>query len=195
MSRLRLIETEKTLKPYFKILVEEAVYHQGLDVTNMSQFYLVNLLDEFAKINRLFDWRGDHYEETPLATLLCEALSSDLTARIKAFKKMGDVSLYVAGYFAEHVDKKIVDIDYYISMGEGAYKNLSGIFVGEKVFHRLYEELALKFVGLMGILSEVRYSGKIMSNRELVRLYEQWLKTGDPQIREKLKKEGIVHQK
>lgn len=195
MGRPRLVCAEKDLKPYFKELVENAVYHQRLDVTDISQFYLVNLLNEFAKTERLFDWRTDHYEETPLALLLSRAIDSDSATCVKSLKRLGDISLYISGYFSDHIDSKLVDIDYYISMGEGAYKSLSGMLVGERTFYELYGELSIKFAGLVGVLYEVRNSGGIISNVDLIRLYERWLKTGDPRIKERLAREGIIPKK
>lgn len=195
MFEERLISTEKDLRPYFKSLVEDAVFSRRLAVTDISQFYLVNMLNDFSKTEHLFEWCEDHFEEPPLALLLSRALESDPSTRIKIFKKLGDISLYIAGYFSDYIDLKQVDIDYYISMGEGAYQSLSGIFAGEKTFYELYDELSLKFVELVDVLAEVRGRGGIASNTELVKLYERWLKTGDPRIRERLEKEGIDPQK
>lgn len=195
MKKIRLIKTGNDLRPYFRELVEGAVYRQHLSVSDMSCFYVVNLLSRFMKTEELFSWERDHYEEPALAELLSQALNSDMPARIRVLKKMGDTSLYIAGYFSDHIDSKLVDIDYYVSMGEGAYKNLSGIFTGEKTFSELYDELSEKFTSLVSVLSEVSNSGKIVSNKDLLRLYERWLKTGDKTVKEKLQKEGILPQK
>jgi hypothetical protein len=190
-----MIQAEQSLQPYFKELVENAIYHQHIEVTDLSEFYIVNLLSRFMKTNALFDEDSGRFEEVPLAELLKQALSSTMSNRIKIMKKMGDTSLYIAGYFSDYIDSKSVDIDYYISMGEGAYNNLSGIFAGEKTFSELYGELSIKFAALVNILSEVRNSGKIISNSALIKLYERWLKTGDPLIKEQLQKEGIIPKK
>lgn len=187
-----LIREEIDLRPYFKELVEGAVVNQKLEVTDLSRFYLVNLLNQFAKTDQLFEGAEGNHEETPLAILLSRALDSDPATRIKTFKKLGDIALYVSGYFSDYIDSKLVDIDYYISMGEGAYGNLSGLFANEKTFGSLYQELSIKFVGLMGVLSEVRDAAGISSNTDLIKLYERWLKTGDPKIKERLEKEGIT---
>lgn len=192
MTEAQLIYDGRELVPYFKRLVEEAVYHQHVNISDMSQFYIVNLLNEFSKTERLFEGSEGNYNEPPLAILLARALCSDAVTRIKLLKKMGDVSLYIAGYFSDHIDPKLVDIDYYIGMGEGAYENLSGIFAGEKTFNLLYNELSEKFIDLTGILTEVRVLGGPLSNLDIIRLYEKWLKTGDPHIKEMLEQEGIV---
>lgn len=188
----QLIKRGRDLTSYFMELVENAASHKRVDVSPTAKFYLVNLLSEFIKTDQLFNWEDNHYEEVPLAQFLKRALEAETPVRIKIFKKMGDVSLYIAGYFSDHIERKSVDIDYYISMGEGAYKNLSGILAGTKVFHELYGELAERFVDFVGIVSHVRNSGRIVSNSEILRLYERWLKTGDEEVKERLEREGIV---
>ena len=131
MNRMGLIKAGNDLSPYFRELVEGAVSRQHLSVSDMSRFYIVNLLSRFMKTEELFSWERDHYEELALAELLNRALNSETSVRIKVLKRMGDTSLYIAGYFSDHIDSKLVDIDYYVSMGEVAYENLSGIFVIE----------------------------------------------------------------
>lgn len=195
MVEERIVSAEKDIRPYFKEMVECAINRQNVAVTDISQFYLVNLLSEFVKTEHLFDWCFNHFEETPLALLLSKALDSDPAVRVRTFKKLGDVSLYIAGYFSDHIDSRQVDLDYYISMGEGAYRNLSGLFSGEKTFGELYEELSFKFVELVDVLAEVRDAEGVSSNKDLIRLYEKWLRTGDPRIREVLEREGIRPQR
>lgn len=195
VKKTPLILPERDLRPYFKEKVEAAVENQQLDVTETSKFYIVNLLNDFTQTKQLFDWKEDHFEETPLAILLTEALHSDRGKQIKSFKRLGDICLHVSGFFADHIERKPVDIDYYISMGEGAYHNLSGILISEKVFCDLYGELASKFCGFVDVLAEVKNSSEVATNRDLIRLYEKWLKTGDPRLEEQLRKEGIDPQK
>lgn len=195
MGKVRVINTETNLQPYFRELVENAISHQHLKVSDMSQFYVVNMLNRFMKTGELFDWERDHYEEIPLAQLLDKALNSSPSTKIKVLKKMGDNALYISGFFSDYIESKLVNLDYYVSMGECAYKNLSGVFAREKTFCELYNELAVNFIGFKDILLEVRNSGRIISNATLVKLYETWLKTGDPLIKEKLQREGIVPKK
>lgn len=187
-----VICTEQDLRPYFKEMVETTVSHQQLELTDMSQFYIVNLLNDFSKTDQLFDWKSDHFEETPLAVLLSQALGSNVSERIRIFKKIGDSSLYIAGYFSEHIDSHLVDIDYYISMGSGAYENLGGIFSSERTFFELYAELSDKFELLVNLLSEIKNSAEVITNSELLRLYERWLRTKDPKAKERLQKEGMI---
>jgi hypothetical protein len=54
----------------------------------------------------------------------CEAPSHE--ARCHALQRLGDVSLFFAGFFSGSFARKLVDIDYHIAMGGRAYGTLAG---------------------------------------------------------------------
>ena len=117
--------------------------------------------------------------------------------RISLLKDLGDLSLYVSGFFVEYIERSLVDINYYISMGGNAYKSLgdlmgrqrSGRSVGE-----VYRALADRFEHLVNVLNRVSDSSRERTNgdAELVKLYERWLETGDPRLHKQLLEKGLV---
>lgn len=181
-----------SLTEFFKERVEKALVHQGIDASGVVAFYLVNLLQEFRKTEKLFEAQGSKMFEKPLALILAEAVKSDTNTRIRCLKQLGDVSLYTAGVFTDRVRKKSVGLHYYIRMGGGAYSNLAGMLARQKTFAELYQELALKFPNLVGVLSEVATNLQWKSNMDLLKLYEKWLATGNSQIENLLKDAGIL---
>ena len=46
-------------------------------------------------------------------------------ARQRALQRLGDVSLFIAGFFARSFARKLIDIDYHIAMGGNAYSSLA----------------------------------------------------------------------
>ena len=58
--------------------------------------------------------------------LLAQSQDADPGERVKTLKEVGDISLYVTGFFAESLSRKLVDADYYIGLGRGAYAELAG---------------------------------------------------------------------
>ena len=89
-----------------------------------------------------------------LANIKADAASADLHTKIRCLKKLGDLSLYTAGFFGESINRKIIDIDYYIGMGGSAYMSLSAILQNQKTFAELYLELAELFPNLVDVLAE-----------------------------------------
>jgi hypothetical protein len=80
-------------------------------------------------------------------------------------------------------------------MGGTAYGSLSeevrGTFRGN-AFADIYRELAVKFQVLVDVLNEVRDEARGESDRDLLRTYEIWLKTGSRRARKLLADNGVV---
>ena len=105
---------------------------------------------------------------------------------------MGDVSLYVSGFFADSLYRKAVNLDYYIRMGHAAYSSLSSLVDSAGVMKELYEELSCNFVRFVNVLSEVADSTQLNSAQDLLRLYERWLATRSEKAASLLTQSGIV---
>lgn len=185
---------EVPLTEFFRERVSQAIANQQVAASSLTEFYLVNLLEEFRKSEKLFEQKGTKMLEKPLALILAEAIQGDSQTKIRSLKRLGDISLYTAGFFAERIKRKLVDLDYYIRMGGGAYSNLSSILSHQKTFAELYSELSQLFPSLVDVLSEVAIKTHWKSNADLLKLYEHWLATGNEQLEKMLNEQGIQTQ-
>lgn len=193
VSKERLLK-DVPLSEFFMERVQEALVHQRIKISHEVEFYLVNLLQEFKKTEKLFEKQGTKMTEKPLALILAKAVEADTATKIRCLKQIGDMSLYTAGFFSGSIRKKPVSSDYYIRMGGGAYYHLSGLLNRQKTFAQLYRELSQFFPDLVGILTEVALSHPWHSNEEILQIYERWLETGNRHLESLLQKEGIVTQ-
>jgi hypothetical protein len=96
----------------------------------------------------------------------------------------------MSGFFADSFKRKIVDVDYYVSMGEYAYGSLSRR--DENAFSDVFGELARKFVGFMDVLSDISERTGRAQGLDILRLYEKWLRTGSSRDGQKLIDHGII---
>ena len=114
--------------------------------------------------------------------------------RSRTLQRLGDVSLFVAGFFAQSFARKLVDIDYHIAMGGRAYGTLAGS-CGHgsrgRALSAVFAELAAKFQRLVDALNDVSEMSHAHSDRDLLRQYEIWLKTGSPRAHEILRRLGV----
>jgi hypothetical protein len=168
---------------YFKELVESAMSHQGMAAREMTSFYLVNLLAGYVHPNSA---EGDE----PLGIRFAKALQSGGATQRDGLRRVGDLSLFISGYFADSLNRSLVDVDYYISLGERAYGSLAR--QGDETFADVFDELSEKFVAFVDVLGEVSERTSLSSNTDLLRLYERWLKTGSRHRGELLVRQGIV---
>jgi len=102
-----------------------------------------------------------------------------------------ETSLYVAGFFAESLTRSLVDVDYYVGLGQTAYAQLARSLSQSKSITEVYEELADKFPGFVDVLAAVRKRVDLGTN-DLGRLYEIWLRTRDEWVEKKLRAAGLL---
>jgi hypothetical protein len=171
---------------YFKELVDGALTNQGLATQELTSFYVVQLLASFLQ-RRV---AGDTEDQMPLAVRLAQALESGGMRQRESLREIGDVSLFVSGFFSDSLHRKLVDVDYYVSIGGCAYNALSR--VETDTFSSVFAELGEKFVGFVDVLSEVSERTSCASNADLLRLYEKWLKTGSRRSGQLLVERGVV---
>ena len=79
------IVPDANLMEFFREEVQAAFIKKHIPSNTLIEFYLVNLLQEFKKTEKLFCTEGNQVVEKPLATLLAEALSVNLNTPILFF--------------------------------------------------------------------------------------------------------------
>jgi hypothetical protein len=185
---------EKLLRPessaeYFKELVEKAIARQGVTSSELSSYYLVQLLDDFVAPDQRYA-EMEVEKETPLAELLCYALASEGKRRFALLKFTGDLALFVSGFFSDSIARKRMDLDYYVRLGGYAYGGAAR--VGPFEIAEVFMELAHKFPRFVDVLNEVSEESAISENAGILRLYERWRQTGSRRSEALLRREGIV---
>lgn len=174
---------------YFKEVVEKVMARQGFRSSELSSFYLVQLLDDFVDLDRRYTQAEVEVDAT-LAELLCGAMASQGESRFARFKLTGDVALFVSGFFSDSVARRRVELDYYMRMGGYAYRRAAGLSPNDaaSVFH----ELSAKFGRFVDVLNEVSDESSLTDAAGVLRLYERWLQTGSKRSAKRLREEGIL---
>ncbi len=184
-----------SLTEYFRDSLQTALQKQQLAVDGHTQHYVVNVLTLFARSEALFEHTPDGLRLKPLVAMLSEALTaSSLAERQRGLQRLGDVSLFIAGFFASSFARKLVDIDYHISMGARAYSTLADTDRSRRgtVLRRVFAELAGKFQPLVDALNEISESSCNQSNADALRLYELWIRTGSRRSWRLLRELGVL---
>ena len=185
----------RNLQAYFHDSINDVVARQRVEIDPHAAHYVVNLLTIFSRSNELYEEHAEHYGLRPLALMLAEASDTDrLDHRNYLLQRIGDVALFIAGFFADGLAGKAVDVDYYVYMGGSAYDSLAaeirGTFRG-RAFAPVYRELAAKFQVLVDVLNEVAEGTRESSDVDLLRAYEVWLKTGSRRAEALLRQHGV----
>jgi hypothetical protein len=184
-----------SLREFFRDAFHAASEHQHLDIDEQAEAYVVNLLTMFSRAEALYEQTAEGLRIKPLAHMLADALDApSALARQRSLQRLGDVSLFIAGFFARSFARKLIDIDYHIAMGGNAYSSLADTMqrsISGRCVAAIYAELSQKFQRLVDALNEVSEMSYRHTDADVLRLYEIWMKTGSPRARSLLKSLGV----
>jgi hypothetical protein len=192
------IQPVASLKEFFRDALHDALSHQHVAVEGETEHYVVNVLTLFSDADALYE-RAPHTPDSrsklkPLAMMLGEAIDAPTReARFRGLQRLGDVSLFIAGFFAQGFARKLVNIDYHIAMGGQAYGALAESCppARSRTMRQVFAELAAKFQPMVDALNEISESSYQHSDQDRLRLYELWVKTGSERSRQLLRKLGV----
>lgn len=183
-----------SLEEFFRDSVDAALATNHVVVERDTSCYVVRLLTLFARADACHE-PGEGARHRPLALMLAEAAQAPtVEARRFALQRLGDISLFTAGFFPDGLQDRAVGLDYYVGMGGGAYRALAAAgHEGRRAraLAGVFAELAAKFLELVDVLNEVRASARGTAGPDALRLYEQWLRTGSPRAARLLRLAGI----
>lgn len=187
--------TETSLQEYFQGSVSDALDNQNVKAGDDTIHYVVNLLTSFSRAERLFERTPDGMMIRPLALLYAEAAEGKtVDERNRALRRLGDVALFISGVFSQSLNRCVVDVDYYVSMGGSAYSHLSDTMRTSnhgRAMSSIFDELASKFVAFVDVLGEVSEGPNRRNDIDVLRQYELWLRTGSERAAERLRAAGI----
>lgn len=177
---------QESATDYFRELVEAAMQNQQVAAHEITTFYVVNLLAASVRLDRSPAGSDDE----ALGVRFVKALQAAGIAQRDGLRKVGDTSLFISGFFSDSLNRRLVDVDYYIQLGESAYGSLAR--QGDPVLGEVFDELAGKFTSFVDILGEVSERSALTSNTDVLRLYEKWLRTKSRRSGNLLAARGIV---
>ncbi len=185
-----------SVSEFFVDMVDDAIKARRVEASPAATHYIVGLLSDFAKP----DARAEETLDRPLTFLLDEALHTpNVGERFEKLRSLGDGILYSSGFFGGHFAARGVDSKYIIGLGATAYENAGALMVspaarGESTLD-VFRELAAKFAAFVAVLTDVAdatVAQGIQSSKNLVKLYERWLRTRSNRLADALSSHGFV---
>jgi len=185
----------RNLREFFRDSLHAALLRQQAAVEDHTEHYVVNVLTMFARSEALFDDTPEGPRLKPLALMLADAAAApSAETRSRTLQRLGDVSLFMAGFFAQGFARRLVDVDYHIAMGGRAYGTLADTCrsgTRGRALGAVFAELAAKFQRLVDALNDVSEMAHRHDQRDVLRQYEIWLKTGSPRAHSILRGLGV----
>ncbi len=181
------VDRTDNLFDWFQARVRDARATTGVDLSEDSTLYLVQLLAERARADL------DAPRDPTLVDLHVRAVNAPPAEQLRSYRELGDRALYLVSYFPENVERRSVSTRYYMEMGSAAYARTDQVFKRwfANAFGEVFAELAHRFRSAVEVLSEVRRSCEDEPDA-IMRLYMRWLESGDPGAAESLRAHGLV---
>jgi hypothetical protein len=188
--------TEASLAAFFQASVDRAIHNQQMTAGEATIAYLTRLLTDYSRADRLFLLTREGPTLLPLAELYSQALQagSERERRL-LLQRLGDVALFVAGLFSDWLGRRLVGVDYYCSMGEAAYGYLSepaNEHPRTRIPSSVFAELSRQFARFVDVLAEVGEQAPGRTDRNVLRLYDRWRRTGSPRLERALRVLGVT---
>jgi hypothetical protein len=190
------IELIASSEAYFSEVVRSALSARKIQTYPQVEIYLVQLLEHYLDSRNLFEPEdaGDQASGRKLQTLaemLLVAQNQGEPKRSELLKKLGDRALYISGFFGESLQKKLVDVDYYVEMGGNAYRVLARSGRDDLVSN-IYWTISSRFIDFVDAFAYISQNSLIKSNESILRLYDRYLNTGSELAKEKLLEMGVL---
>lgn len=182
----------KNLNSEFYDIVSEKEKNAKIELSDYSKLYLMNLLKGLIEKNDFF--YRDIIGNDALAEAFMKALSEELLKKVQKIKAVGDLCLIYSGLFPDMLNKKLVDVDYFIQLGKVSFLTLHRIYVTMNSLSdlkNLYYSIFLDFLKLVTVMIEISKSFKLIDQNNLLKVYERWQKTKIQGLYEILKANNI----
>ena len=189
-----MLVKQESLQNYFHDYLHSSLRKHNVQATEYTIIYLANLLNNFSRSENFVDTCEGRSPHKPLALHYSDALNSETKhERDLALRRLGDIALFICGLFSDSLKTKAVDVDYYVAMGGSAYSHLSEsktIVASDSSLNEVFYELSSKFIDFADVLSEMN-ENQSQLNKNLLRAYEIWLRTGSKRAQKVLIESGI----
>lgn len=175
----------QNMQGYFQEALTTALRRCQSSVSEEVQAYLIYLLSDFARSERVY--AGVNPGEEPILVLLLErALDAAPAEANRIFKHIGDSTLYLSGFFGERAQTAGVSSSYYMAMGEDAYSRLA-----QNTRIPVYHELSEAFKRLVFLLRQVSLHDRKASSEEILGWIEQYQQSKSPELQALLAINGV----
>ena len=184
LSEAEMLSTSN-LTALFHDMVRAAMAAQQVASSETTEFYLVQLLEGFARPAR------GNLLDLPLALHYLEAFHLPAAKSYEKLKRVADTALFITGVFVDSLERSLVGPEYYTALGRNAYARLSAQS-SRAPLASLFEELAGRFPEFVRVLTEISAQELFRREQDTLRLYKRWLHTRGRREADLLVRRGII---
>jgi hypothetical protein len=175
MTKSSGLVLESSLQVFFYDHLQEFNKKSLTPLPNETIFYSSLVMDNYGDSSKFFEQVDGKSREKILGIKLLEANQLPKEKQKMAIRDVAETSLLVCGYFADSLNKKMIDVKYYQDLGMIAYSRLNSITPVAYDVPSFYKKMANSFAGITLLMSLV--SKKYSSDRDM-----PWLILSDRKV-------------
>lgn len=156
---------ESSLQVFFYDHLQEFNKKSSRPLSNETIFYSSLVMDSYGDSTKFFEQVDGKAREKILGIKLLEASQLPKEKQKAAIRDVAETSLLICGYFADSLNRKIVDLKYYQDLGKIAYSRLNSITPQAYDVPFFYKKMAHSFNGITLLMSLV--SKKYSSDKDM----------------------------
>lgn len=198
MASQAILDLSLSAQAFFHERITDASKQLKVKLNDDVEFYLVNLLTEFInpdRLNQEFEPRTDVLG-TPLVFLLKQTVEAPESKRPVMYRRLGDASLYIAGYFQDYFNDKAFDINYFITMGASAYNQAALLLKHHSKDAAqspdTLEAISRNFMQVVDVVAQASDTAATPKATDILHLYDRWNRCGSERLRNILQEHGIT---
>lgn len=166
MSSKSTLITDSNLQMFFFEHLRRFNQKFSHPLAEETLFYSSHVMDQFGHSSKFFDQKDNRIQEKVLGLKLLEISELPKEKQKYELKDIAETSLLLCGFFAESLNRKIIDIHYYENIGKKAYEQLNHFYPNHYDVPAFYKMMALKFRDVTMLMKLVANECDHNSDRE-----------------------------
>lgn len=161
---------ESSLQVFFYDHLQEFNKKSLSPLRNETIFYSSLVMDHFGESSKFFEQVDGKSREKILGMKYLEAAHFAGEKKKAAMKDIAETSLLVCGFFADSLNRKIIDVKYYHDLGTMAYSSLNSLVPTAYDIPSFYKSMASSF-------SNVALLMNLVAKKHAADIDQPWLIT------------------
>ncbi len=198
MANQAVVDLSLSAHAFFHERITDASKQLKVQLADDVEFYLVNLLTEFiepARLSQEFEPQTDVLA-TPLVFLLKQTIEAPEAKRPMMYRRLGDTSLYIAGFFQDYFNDKAFDINYFMMMGASAYNQAAVLLKHQSKetaqAPSTLEALSRNFLQMVDVVAQASDTAAAPKAVDILNIYDRWNRCGSARLLHILQEHGIT---
>jgi hypothetical protein len=167
MSQKNELVLESSLQVFFYDHLQEFNKKSLNPLPNETIFYSSLVMDTYGVSDKFFEKVNGKAKEKILGIKLLESSQFPKEKQKLILKDIAETSLLICGYFADSLNRKIIDVNYYQDLGMIAYKRLNSFMPSAYDVPSFYQQMAQCFSDVTLLMSFVSKKSSAESDKDL----------------------------